>query len=144
MESHRPEHSSPSPTESRFLAGWRRRGAPVHHVGAPVDPRFSLANERTFLAWNRTALALIGGGLAEAQLLRSSSHTLREVISLGLIILGAVISTIGLKRWRTNETAMRLRAPQSPSPLAPAFVALSVGGISVSLAVVIIVDQLRP
>ncbi len=144
MESHRPEHPSPSPTARRFPAGWRRRGAPVHRVGAPADPRFSLANERTFLAWNRTALALIGGGLAEAQLLRSGSNTLREVISLGLIILGAAINTIGLTRWRTNETAMRLRAPRGPSPLAPAFVALSVGGISVSLIVVIVVDQLRP
>jgi len=144
MEPHRPEHSSPSRTESRFPAGWRRRGAPVHHVGAPVDPRFSLANERTFLAWNRTALALIGGGLAAAQLLRSGSNTLREVVSLGLISLGAVIGTIGLKRWRTNETAMRLRTPLISSPVAPAFVALSVGAISVSLTLAILFDPLRP
>ena len=34
-----------------------------------IDPRFSYANERTFLAWNRTALALIGVGLAVANLL---------------------------------------------------------------------------
>ena len=38
-------------------------------VGRDPDPRFTLANERTYLAWNRTALALIGGGLAAGQLL---------------------------------------------------------------------------
>jgi hypothetical protein len=33
------------------------------------DPRLTFANERTFLAWNRTALALVAGGLAAAQYL---------------------------------------------------------------------------
>ena len=37
--------------------------------GEEPDARFSYANERTFLAWNRTALALIGVGLAVANLL---------------------------------------------------------------------------
>nr|WP_238346475.1 DUF202 domain-containing protein [Pseudomonas taiwanensis] len=32
--------------------------------GKPPDPRFTLANERTFLAWIRTALALLGGAIA--------------------------------------------------------------------------------
>ncbi len=47
----------------------RRRLPPLHTVGDEPDPRFTLANERTFLAWNRTALALIGGGLAVSQFL---------------------------------------------------------------------------
>ncbi len=37
-------------------------------VADPPDLRFVLANERTFLAWTRTALALIGAGLALTQL----------------------------------------------------------------------------
>ena len=45
--------------------------------GADLDERFTLANERTFLAWNRTALALIGGGLAAGQLLDFESRTAR-------------------------------------------------------------------
>lgn len=143
MEQHSAKQARRSRTELRFPPAWLRQRAPVHHVGEPVDPRFSLANERTFLAWNRTALALIGGGLAAAQLLRSGSNALREVVSLALISLGAVIGTIGLKRWRASETAMRLRAPLIPSPVAPAFVALSVGVVSVLLILVILFAQLR-
>ena len=51
------------------------RRADLRAVGRDPDPRFTLANERTFLAWNRTALALIGGGLAAGQLLDFDSST---------------------------------------------------------------------
>jgi putative membrane protein len=54
----------------RRLAAQRLTRRRRHEAGAPVDPGFSFANERTFLAWYRTALALIGGGLAAAQVLR--------------------------------------------------------------------------
>lgn len=43
--------------------------APHAEPGTEPDYRFTLANERTFLAWIRTALALIAGGVAVAQLL---------------------------------------------------------------------------
>ena len=46
------------------------RGPTLGNVGTDPDPRFTFANERTFLAWNRTALALIAGGLAAARFLR--------------------------------------------------------------------------
>jgi putative membrane protein len=45
--------------------------------GTDPDPRFSFANERTFLAWSRTALALIAGGLAVSQLLKVGSDVAR-------------------------------------------------------------------
>ncbi len=38
------------------------------------DVRFTYANERTYLAWNRTALALIATGAAATQLLPSSTR----------------------------------------------------------------------
>ncbi len=144
MEEHSAKPAGRSLTAWRSPRGWLRLRAPVHRTGTPVDPRFSLANERTFLAWNRTALALIGGGLVEAQLLRAGSNTLRELVSLTLIGLGAVIGTIGLKRWRSSEIAMRLRAPLIPSPAAPAFVGLSLGVASVLMIAVVLIDQLRP
>ncbi|WP_283215114.1 DUF202 domain-containing protein [Pseudofrankia sp. DC12] len=60
---------------------WLRRPAgrtgggkpPVHTVGTDPDYRFSLANERTFLAWIRTALALLAGGIAVVQIVPSFS-----------------------------------------------------------------------
>ena len=36
----------------------------VYAVGEEPDPRFSMANERTTLAWLRTAMALVGGAIA--------------------------------------------------------------------------------
>ena len=39
---------------------------PLREEGTEPDPRFTFANERTYLAWNRTGLALVGGGLALA------------------------------------------------------------------------------
>ena len=42
----------------------RRRPESVYGVGSEPDARFSLANERTALAWLRTGLALVAGGVA--------------------------------------------------------------------------------
>ena len=41
--------------------GWLTRR--VFPAGREPDPRFTLANERTFLAWIRTALGLLAGGI---------------------------------------------------------------------------------
>jgi putative membrane protein len=106
-------------------------------VGAPADPRFSLANERTFLAWNRTALALIGGGLAAAQLLQTRWTAVRILISMVLIVLGCAIGIAGVGRWRASELALRARAPLPRASLAPAIVGLGTTAIGVMLIVVL-------
>jgi len=77
-------------------------------VGEEPDYRFTLANERTFLAWIRTALALIAGGVAVAQLLppfpipwgRSGLATL-------LVAAGAVLAVASVRRWQQVQRAMR-------------------------------------
>jgi putative membrane protein len=84
---------------------------PLREVGTPPDPRFTFANERTFLAWNRTALALIGGGLAAGQLLEFSSGALRLIVALTPILLGAVLAVVSYRRWEANERALRLGEP---------------------------------
>ena len=78
----------------------------VRSVGTTPDYRFSLANERTFLAWLRTALALVGGGLAVAQFL--PGHRLRMVIAVSLFALGALVAIRAIDHWARSERAMRL------------------------------------
>jgi putative membrane protein len=69
----------------------------------------TFANERTFLAWNRTALALIAAGLAAAQFLHFNLHGLRLIISVPLIVLGAALALASYLHWEDSERAMRLR-----------------------------------
>jgi putative membrane protein len=94
------------------------RKPPLHTVGSEPDPRFSYANERTFLAWNRTALALVAAGLAATSLLPEFNVTGgRRLIGVPLIALGAVLAAVSYRRWDANERAMRLRQPLPPSHL---------------------------
>jgi putative membrane protein len=89
--------------------------------GESVEPdvRFSYANERTFLAWVRTALGLVTAGLAVTQLLPPFDFAGgRRIIGLPLIALGVVIAVASLYNWRANERAMRagLPLPRSAIP----------------------------
>jgi putative membrane protein len=95
-------------------------------VGDTPDYRFSLANERTFLAWLRTALALTGGGLAVAQFLpRLPIAGLRETIAVALLLLGAACALRAVVHWAACERAMRLRR-DLPASRFPASLALLV------------------
>lgn len=99
----------------------------LRQVGNPPDYRFSLANERTFLAWIRTALALVAGGLAAAQFLPQLpiAH-LREVIAIALLLLGGVVAVRAVDHWSRTERAMRLGC-DLPVSRFPAVLALIVG-----------------
>ena len=105
---------------------------PSVHQEAP-DPRVSFANERTFLAWNRTALALIAGGLAVSQLLKASSAGAALTVALALVGFGAFMSFTGYRHWQRNERAIRLRQPIMPSAL-PRFLSCGVAGFAVAAA----------
>lgn len=101
-------------------AGWtgRRRRAGFDEAGEEPDYRFSLANERTFLAYVRTAFALDAGGLALVQFLDAvGSGPLRKTAGLILIALGLVVALAGYWRWRVNQIAMRRGEPLPKSPL---------------------------
>ena len=87
-------------------------------VGEDPDERFSFANERTFLAWNRTALALVAAGLAITQLLPAFAVPGgRRIIGLPLIALGTEIAALSYREWVANERALRHKAKLPPSPL---------------------------
>ncbi|MFG3682247.1 YidH family protein [Micromonospora chalcea] len=98
----------------------------LRSVGTPPDYRFSLANERTFLAWLRTGLALVAGGLAAAQFLPPLrlAH-LREALAIALLLLGAAVSIRAVDHWARTERAMRLDE-ELPASRFPAVLALIV------------------
>ena len=83
------------------------------------DYRFTLANERTFLAWIRTALALVAAGVAVVQFVPEFSLVSggRRVLGVLLIVLAIVVSAASYARWSRNEQAVRLDRPLPPSRL---------------------------
>jgi putative membrane protein len=83
----------------------------VYDAGDEPDPRFSLANERTFLAWVRTALGMFAGGVALHALAVPAGKGLRTALVIGLILLGALMCVLSLLRWARIERAMRRGEP---------------------------------
>lgn len=73
----------------------------------PVDHRFLLANERTFLAYVRTALALQLAGLGVLQFLTGSQDVVRVVLALVLVSTGSYLGLAGYRRWRENDRSIR-------------------------------------
>lgn len=101
--------------------------------GNEPDPRFSLANERTFLAWIRTGLALIAAGVALQALALSLQPELRTAASLVLVVTGTFACGHSWTSWYANERALRLGQPL-PSSQMSLPVALA-GGLAGSLVV---------
>jgi putative membrane protein len=89
----------------------RRWPRSVYGVGVEPDPRFSFANERTTLAWLRTALALIAAGVSVEVFLDPLAGALRRAIAVLLLVLGVVTSVGAFVRWSRNERALRDRRP---------------------------------
>ena len=112
---------------------------PLAQVGEDPDPRFTFANERTFLAWNRTSLALIAAGLAVAQLLKFSIPAARLVIALPLLGLGAYTAFSSYRRWEANERALRLGHPLPYSGM-PRGLASGVGLVAIAAGMIAVLD----
>jgi putative membrane protein len=72
-----------------------------------TDYRFSLANERTYLAWIRTALALLAGGVAAAKAVEFHHEWVRWLIAAPPILAGGGLAVEAAARWRIYEHAMR-------------------------------------
>ncbi|MEI7717725.1 MAG: DUF202 domain-containing protein, partial [Mycobacterium sp.] len=102
------------------------------------DYRFTFANERTFLAWQRTSLGLLAASVAVVQLIPELGIPgARRVLGVVLAALAIVTSAMGLRRWRQAEYAMRRGLPLSRPP-APIFLAVGltmVGLIALGLVI---------
>jgi putative membrane protein len=104
------------------------------------DVQLSFANERTFLAWERTALGLITAGLAITQLLPSFDFPGgRRLIGLPLIALGVLIAAVSYWEWRRNQEAIQFDQPLPRSRL-PLIVAVVVTIVAVFGIVLVIIE----
>lgn len=100
--------------------------------GKEPDYRFSLANERTFLAWIRTALALMAGAVLLDQVAtRYPGQKLMPMVALISSVIAALLSFFAFKRWKANEMAMRHDQPLPASIFIP--------GVSIGLTIMAIV-----
>lgn len=82
--------------------------------GAEPDPRYTLANERTFLAWVRTVLALLAGAVALHSLDVPDPDWLRRTLVIAMLVLAALLMVLAWTRWARVERAMRLGEPLPP------------------------------
>lgn len=103
------------------------------------DYRFTLANERTFLAWQRTALGLLAAAVAVVQLIPELSVAgARHVLGVILALLAILTAGMGILRWQQVDKAMRrdLPLPRHPTPMYLGIGLVLVGLLTLGLVVV--------
>jgi putative membrane protein len=112
--------------------------------GTEPDPRYTFANERTFLAWSRTALALVVAGLGVVQLLPPFPGVPwgRHVLGVPLIAFGAIVAVTAYREWVRSQRAMRLNLPL-PRSVMPQLLTTIVATMAVVSAVVVLVSAIR-
>ena len=120
---------------------WGRDGRPRGWVerlmasGVDPDPRFTFANERTFLAWIRTSLALLAAGVGlEAFAGEALAPSLRHLLAAALLVAGASLALTAFSRWLRSERALRERRSLPGLGVAPV---LAVGVALCGLAVLV-------
>jgi len=97
----------------------------VYRSGQEPDYRFSFANERTFLAWIRTALALLAAGVAVDALDLDMSARLQHALAVVLVALGLSCGVASWTRWARSERAIR-RGDPLPSSTFTAVLAVAI------------------
>src|ERR1700722_13743621 len=110
------------------------------------DARFTFANERTFLAWTRTALAFVVAGLGIVQLLPPFPGVPwgKHVLGVPLIVIGAVIAITSYTQWVRSQQAIR-RGEPLPRSVLPKILAIAITAMAIVSAVVLLVSAvLKP
>ncbi|MCE7007525.1 DUF202 domain-containing protein [Kibdelosporangium philippinense] len=114
------------------MSRWPRS---VYGVGEEPDPRFSMANERTFLAWLRTSIALMAAGVGFAAL-GPAGNVLDLAVACALLVTGIACSLSAFQHWVACERSLRLGEPL-PSPWMAAVlgIGLAVTGVLAGILV---------
>ena len=117
------------------------RRPPLRTVGTDPDYRFTLANERTFLAWLRTGLALLAGAIALASLVHDfGPRSLRIAITVFLLILSLTIILGAYTRWDRAERALREGRSLPTDPL-PRMIVVGVAIVVAAAAVLVFLAE---
>jgi putative membrane protein len=113
-------------------------------VETEPDYRFTLANERTFLAWERTSLGLLAAAVAIVQFVpQFGIPGARHLFGGFLMILALLSAGFGLRRWRQVNRAMRRSEPLPPNT-APMVLGLGLVVLAVlALAAVVIMAAIK-
>jgi len=129
---------------SRRMAGLLPGAITGEAGGTEPDPRFTFANERTFLAWSRTALALVVAGLGIVQLLPPFPGVPvgRHLLGVPLIALGGVLAVTAYLEWVRNQRALR-RGDPLPRSVMPWILAAATAGMATVSALVLLLSALR-
>ena len=112
----------------------QRRPHWVYGQGEDPDYSSSLANERTFLAWIRTALALLAAGVALDVVDLSLPERVQHALALILLVIALASALVAWARWGLVERSMRRRMPM-PAIGFGALLVLTIAGISAILIV---------
>jgi putative membrane protein len=97
----------------------RSERGPARDAEFEPDYRFTLANERTFLAWQRTALGLLAAAVAVVHLVPETTIPgTRHVLGVLLAVLATATAAVGMLRWQQVDRAMRRGTPlpRRPTP----------------------------
>lgn len=113
----------------------RRWPGSVYDHGTDPDPRFSLANERTFLAWARTGLALLAGAAALDALDLPLHPVVKGLLAALLALAGMLVAGSAAWNWGRTERAMRLGTalPGNPAMLV-VILSIAVVGLALGIA----------
>lgn len=79
------------------------------------DPRFLLANERTYLAWVRTSLALLAAAAAVTAVDLPMSLTVQRLMATVLAVIGMASALEGWRSWRRRDAALYANEPIAPA-----------------------------
>jgi putative membrane protein len=105
---------------------------------ADPDYRFTLANERTFLAWMRTALGLLAGAVALVHVAGNGhATTTQRALAVVLACLGIVVCLTSLRRWQAVQQAMR-RGEDLPPSHQPLLLGVAVGLVGAAVVILLL------
>lgn len=114
----------------------------VFGEGAEPNAQLSMANERTFLAWIRTSLALLAGAIAVHTPAVDLDVWVKNLASMWLLVAASVAIGESWRRWRATERALRTGQPL-PGFGGPAVLATVLGLLITGVAVGVIVVAVR-